>query len=100
MKPTIAVVIENFCRSTNEWRETMVARTVYEKNLGQLRTQVYGLLSNVLGLSISDKLDATELIGARNDRLKIFMGMTEEVRAIYAVRLLERERERAKAGHP
>lgn len=89
---SMAVVLENFCRTTNEWRETMASRIGYEKDLGQLRTQVYGLLSNLSGLTIANKLDATELIGARNDRLEVFMGLTEEARALYAVRLLERER--------
>lgn len=72
-EPSMAVVLDNFCRAIVEWRETLASRIGYEKNLGQLRTQVYCLLSNVPGLSIFDKLDATKLIGARNEHLEIFM---------------------------
>lgn len=58
-----------------------------------MRTKVFGLLSNVPTLIIDDKLDVTELIGAHNDRLEIFMGLDESARALYDVRLLEREQQ-------
>lgn len=57
-----------------------------------MRTQIFDLLNNVLCLTMEDKLDATELIGARNDCLEIFMSFNEEARAAYSICLLQRER--------
>lgn len=91
-EPSVATMLSELCRTTGERLNTIASKMGYEQDLGQLRTQLFGLLSKLPGLSLTDRCDAIELIGSRNDRLEIFMGLSEEARAVYAARLLERER--------
>lgn len=72
----MAAVLKDYCQTTGERLQIIASRIGYEKGLGEMRTKVFGLLSNEPTLTEDDKLDATELIGARNDRLEIFMSLT------------------------
>lgn len=91
-EPSIILILSDYCKTTSERFKTIASCLGYDQDLGQLRTTVFGLLYNVPKVSMPDKLDVIELVGTRNDRLEIFMGLNDEARALYAIRLLERER--------
>lgn len=71
-------------------RRQLLVEWGHEHDLTEKRTLVFGLLADVPGLTTVQKLDVTELIGAKVERLDIFMGLDNDARALYALLLLDR----------
>lgn len=88
--PLIAELLRDLCRTTGDRLDNIARRIGYDFNLGEKRAKVYGMLRDVPGLSMVQKLDVTQIIGSKVEILEIFMGLPEDARALYAIRLLEK----------
>ncbi|KAL8526670.1 hypothetical protein ACS0TY_015755 [Phlomoides rotata] len=81
-----------FFKSTGERLETIAQRIGYDKDIGTARKQVFEMLGGIQSLTLVDKLDVCEIIGAKIEWLEIFMGLPEDARSVYVHRVLDRHR--------
>ncbi|XP_047959719.1 uncharacterized protein LOC125204982 [Salvia hispanica] len=63
----------------------------YESDLFKARKGVYGIVSNIPGLTLNVRFDVCELLLEKAHRLDIFMGLPEAVRPEYVMWLLNRK---------
>lgn len=89
--PSMVELLKNLCRTTGDRLETIARRIAYDRDVSEKRSKVYGLFKDVHGLTPIKKFDVTHIIGAKVEILEIFMGLPEDARALYALRLLEKE---------
>ncbi|KAL8544655.1 hypothetical protein ACS0TY_005041 [Phlomoides rotata] len=89
---SVTAVFGEFFKSTGERLETIAQRIGYDKDIGTARKQVFGMLEGIQSLTLVDKLDVCEIIGAKIEWLEIFMGLPEDARPVYVHRVLDRHR--------
>ncbi|KAL8508638.1 hypothetical protein ACS0TY_019038 [Phlomoides rotata] len=86
----MAALVKELCHTTGDRLEMVARRIGYDHDLGIARKQLFGILGKIEGLNIHDKLDVAEILGAKVELMEIFMGLTDEARALYAMRILDR----------
>ncbi|KAL8529302.1 hypothetical protein ACS0TY_006647 [Phlomoides rotata] len=86
----MAALVKKLCHTTGDRLEMVARRICYDHNLGIARKQLFGILGKIEGLSIRDKLDVAEILGAKVELMEIFIGLTDDARALYVMRILDR----------
>ncbi|KAL8488703.1 hypothetical protein ACS0TY_024842 [Phlomoides rotata] len=87
---TVAELLRTLCKATGDRLETIASRIGYDHDLGQSRKQLFEQLGKIPDLTTHDKLDLSLMLGAKTECLEIFMGLPDDARTIYAMRLLGR----------
>ncbi|KAL8460011.1 hypothetical protein ACS0TY_031792 [Phlomoides rotata] len=81
---SVTAVFGEFFKSTGVRLETIAQRIGYDKDIGTARKQVFEMLGGIQSLTMVDKLDVYEIIGAKVGWLEIFMGLPEDARPVYS----------------
>ncbi|KAL8545937.1 hypothetical protein ACS0TY_005886 [Phlomoides rotata] len=89
---SVTAMFGKFFKCTGERLENIAQRIGYDKDIGTARKQVFEMLGGIQSLTLIDKLDVCEIIGAKIEWLEIFMGLPEDARAVYVHRVLDRRR--------
>ncbi|KAH6836844.1 hypothetical protein C2S53_008556 [Perilla frutescens var. hirtella] len=80
--------INRMVRTTDKRLETIASRIGYDFDQSKVRKDVFDRLSNIEGLSINDKFDICEILAKEVDKMDIFMGLPDEAKTQYVMRLL------------
>ncbi|KAH6807171.1 hypothetical protein C2S51_028279 [Perilla frutescens var. frutescens] len=75
-------------RTTDKRLETIASRIGYDFDQSKARKEVFDRLSNIEGLSINEKFDICEILAKEVDKMDIFMGLPDEAKTQYVMRLL------------
>ncbi|KAH6763079.1 hypothetical protein C2S52_020512 [Perilla frutescens var. hirtella] len=75
-------------RTTDKRLETITSRISYDFDQSKARKEVFDRLSNIKGLSINGKFDICEILAKEVDKMDIFMGLPDEAKTQYVMRLL------------
>ncbi|KAH6755886.1 hypothetical protein C2S53_007143 [Perilla frutescens var. hirtella] len=75
-------------RTTDKRLETIASRIGYDFDQSNAWKEIFDRLSNIEGLSINDKFDICEILAKEVDKMDVFMGLPDEAKTQYVMRLL------------
>ncbi|XP_057765001.1 uncharacterized protein At2g29880-like [Salvia miltiorrhiza] len=82
------LALKEISSNTDKRLADLANRTGYEFDLGKARQTIFEQLSCIPGLSRSEKFDVCEILADKVQRLEIFIGLPEDAKYDYVMRLL------------
>ena len=76
---------------TNARLDTLAARIGFDMDLDKAKKEIFRHLNNILWLSKEQQYDLYNIIGKKNSRLEIFMGLPNFKKPGHVKRVLEKE---------
>lgn len=83
-------ILSEMTRNTSARLEQLASRIGYEFDLGKARQDAYHQLCTIPGLTIDEKYGLYEFIAGKVENLQIFMGLPDEAKPEYVMRLLQK----------